>query len=57
MNYYRPNVKVLKFCRWVNPSAIEFAPESPILFRLIKDYYLKKNGWLRLIQIITKIIW
>ncbi len=36
MNYFSDNFKVITFFRWVNPSLIDFAPESPILFRLLK---------------------
>ena len=38
MNYSKYNVKVITFLRWVNPLAIDFAPYTPILFSLLKDY-------------------
>ncbi len=43
MNYSSNNVKALTFCRWVNPSAIDIAPESPILLPLLKEYYKNKK--------------
>ncbi len=57
MNYPSDNVKALTFFRWVNPSAIDLAPESPNSLPLLKEFIKIKNVWLRWIQTINKIIW
>ena len=38
MNYSSYNVKALTFFRWMNPSAIDLAPNSPKLLYLLKEY-------------------
>ena len=52
MIYPSDNFNALTFYRWVNPSAIDFAPYTPILFRLLKEFIKIKNVWLRWIQIL-----
>jgi hypothetical protein len=57
MNYSSINVKALTFFRWMNPSAIDLAPESPILLILLKEYYWNKICLIKMNPNINKIIW